>query len=56
MLSNLTVAFLASLGFGAWIFSKVQRQTGGNTSNSLVVAGGSGVLLFLLVVTALSFL
>lgn len=54
MFSNVTIAFLAAIGFAAWLFSKIQRQTGGNTTNSLVVAGGAGLVLFLIVVTILA--
>jgi flagellar biogenesis protein FliO len=53
MFSNTLIAFLASIGFAAWVYSKVQRSTGGNTSNSLLVAGGSGLLLFLFLVIVL---
>lgn len=56
MFSNVMIGFLAGIGFAAWVFSKVQRQTGGNTSNSLLVAGGSGLVLFLLVVTVMAFI
>lgn len=54
MFSNMMIGFLAAIGFAAWVFSKMQRQTGGNTSNSLVVAGGAGLVLFLLVVTVMA--
>lgn len=55
MFSNAMIGFLAAIGFAAWVFSKMQRQTGGNTTNSLIVAGGSGLVLFLLVVTIMAF-
>ena len=54
MFSNMMIGFLAGIGFAAWVFAKMQRQTGGNTSNSLVVAGGAGLVLFLLVVTLMA--
>lgn len=47
------IAFLAAVGFAGWVYAKMQRQTGGNTSNSIVVAGGAGLVLFLVVVTLL---
>jgi len=50
------IGFFAGVGFAAWVYSKVQRQTGGNTSNSLIVAAGSGFILFLIVVVALHYL
>ncbi len=54
MFSNMMIGFLAGIGFAAWVFSKMQRQTGGNTSNSLVVAGGAGLVIFLLIVTVMA--
>lgn len=55
MFSNIMIAFLAGIGFAAWVYAKVQRQTGGNTSNSLVVAGGAGLVLFLALLVFLQF-
>ncbi|HTE21481.1 MAG TPA: hypothetical protein VK674_00380 [Candidatus Limnocylindria bacterium] len=49
------IGFLAAVGFAGWVYAKMQRQTGGNTSNSVVVAGGAGLVLFLLIVTVLGF-
>lgn len=45
MSSNLIIALLAGIGSAGWIYSKIQRSTGGNTSNSLIVAGSSGAAL-----------
>jgi hypothetical protein len=53
MLSNVTVGLLAGLGFGAWVYSKIMKQSGGNTQNSLIVAGAAALGAFLLVVTLL---
>ena len=47
------IGFLAAVGFSGWVYAKMQRQTGGNTSNSLLVAGGAGLVLFLVVITLL---
>jgi len=55
MFSNVMIGFLAAVGFAGWVYAKMQRQTGGNTSNSVVVAGGAGLVLFLLIVTVLGF-
>jgi hypothetical protein len=49
MFGNAMIGFLAGAGFGGWVFAKMQRRTGGNTANSAVVAGGAGLVLFLLV-------
>ena len=43
------VAFLAAAGGGTWVYSRMYRQTGGNTTNALVVAGGVGLVIFLIV-------
>lgn len=53
-MSNVMIAFLAAVGFAGWVYAKVQRTTGGNTSNSLVVAAGSGLVVFLLFLLILS--
>ena len=39
MFSNITVALIFGLGFGAWVYGKTQRRTGNNTQTSLLVAG-----------------
>jgi len=43
MFSNLTIGLLVGAGFGAWIYSKVIRSTGGNAKNAIVVAAIAGV-------------
>lgn len=53
-MTNVVIAFLAALSAGAWVFSKVQRSTGGNTQNSIIVAAIAGGAAFLLSVTLLS--
>jgi hypothetical protein len=52
-MSDVVIAFLFSLGAGAWIYSKMYRSTGGLTQNALVVAGGAALLLFLAALTFL---
>lgn len=52
-MSDTLIAFLAALGAGAWVYSKMYRSTGGNTKNALVAAGGAGLLLFLAALTIL---
>lgn len=46
-MSNVMIAFVGMLGFAGWVYSKIQRKTGGNTSNSLIVAGCSGLVFFI---------
>lgn len=55
MFSNVMIAFLAAIGLAGWVYAKVQRSTGGNTANSLVVAGGSGLVLFIFLLIVLEF-
>jgi hypothetical protein len=54
MFSNVMIGVIFSIALGAWVYSKVQRQTGGNTQNSLIMAGVAGFIGFLVVVTLLS--
>lgn len=54
MLSNFMVGLFAALGGGAWVYAKMQRSTGGNTSNSLIIAGGAALIIFLAMVTFLA--
>lgn len=53
MFSNLTIGFLVAVSAGTWVYSKMQRQTGGNTQNSLIVAGFAALGAFLVIVTVL---
>ena len=55
MFSNVMVGFLMGVGAGAWVYNKMQRQTGGNTQNSLIVAGFAALGAFLVIVTILQF-
>ncbi|MDB5186014.1 MAG: hypothetical protein JWL85_537 [Candidatus Saccharibacteria bacterium] len=54
MFSSVAIGLLMSAGLSAWVYSKMQRQTGGNTQSALTVAAGAGVLAFLFVITFLS--
>ena len=56
MFTNFTIGILLGLGVGAWVYSKVQRKSGGNTTNSTIVAGIATAIAFLLAVTLLSFI
>lgn len=46
-MSTFFIAFILSIGFSGWVFSKMQRTTGGNTQTSLLIAGASFVIAFL---------
>jgi hypothetical protein len=56
MFSNVTIGIFFGLGVAAWVYSKVQRRTGGNTQSSLIVSGLVGLLAFLFIVTVLGLL
>jgi len=53
MFSNLTIGILMGLGFGAWVYSKIYRSSGGNTKNALIVAACAGVAAMVVVATLL---
>ncbi len=55
-MSNTIVALLLGIGLGAWVYSKVQRKTGGNTQSALIVAGASGATAFVLMWIVLGFI
>lgn len=46
-MSNAFIALVIGLAFGGWVYSKVQRTTGGNTQSSLTVAAIAGVFGFI---------
>lgn len=54
MFSNITVALIFGLGFGAWVYGKTQRRTGNNTQSSLLVAGLCALAGFIVIFTLLS--
>jgi len=52
-MGNGLTAFLISIGISAWIFNKIYKTTGGDTSRSLSAAAVAGVLIFLISLTIL---
>ena len=55
-MSDALIAFLFGLGFGAWIYSKVYRSTGGNSKNAVVVGAGTGLVAGILIFVILGFI
>lgn len=55
-MSNFLIAFLFGIGAATWIYSKIYNRTGGNNTSALTTAGLGGFLLFLLMLTILSFI
>lgn len=53
-MGNGLIAFLLGTGVAAWVYSKAMRQTGNNTQTSLIAAGGTGLVAFLLMLLVLS--
>jgi hypothetical protein len=53
---NFLVGFLVGISVGTWVFSRLMRNTGGNTKSALIVAGfagGGAFLVFFLLARAL---
>ena len=48
MFGNTTISLIFSLGFAGWVYAKVQKQTGGNTTTSLIAAAGAALVAFLI--------
>ncbi len=55
-MSTLMIALLLALGGGTWVYTKIQRSTGGNTQTSLLMGGIAGFILFLFTIIVFSFL
>lgn len=47
-MSNGLIAFFVAVSVTVWVYTKISRKTGGNTQNSLVVAGAAGLFTFLI--------
>lgn len=56
MFSNFTIGLIAGLGFAGWVYSKVMRSSGGNTQNSLIVAGAAGIGAMIVITSLLGFI
>jgi p-aminobenzoyl-glutamate transporter AbgT len=55
-MGNGVIAFLAGIAAVAWIYNKMLRKTGNNKQSSAVIAGVSGVLIFILIFIVLGFI
>lgn len=53
-MSSIIVALLASVGIATWLYTKFMRRSGGNTKNSLLVAGLLGLIIFFIVWSVMS--
>jgi uncharacterized membrane protein YdjX (TVP38/TMEM64 family) len=45
-MSGALIALLVAVSASVWIYSKLMRNTGGNTQSAATAAGISGVLIF----------
>lgn len=43
---NLLVSIFAAVGVAGWVYSKVNRSSGGNLQSSAIVAGFAGLAAF----------
>ncbi len=50
------VGIMLAAGVGAWVYSKINRSTGGNMTSSLIVAAIAGIFAFVAIVMLLNFL
>jgi hypothetical protein len=55
-MSNVFIGILLAVGVGGWVYAKTQKSTGGNTQNSLIVAGIAAFFAFVVALTILSFI
>jgi len=55
-MSDFVIAFFVAIAGGTWLYNRLMRHTGNNTKNSLVAAGASAVLLFILMIIILEIL
>lgn len=51
MLSGTLIGLFAGLAAAAWVYSYMQRKTGGNTQNASIAAGLAGGAVFILFLT-----
>lgn len=50
-MSPFLVSFMFGIGVGAWVYNKVQKRNGGQSQQSLVVAGGAALAAFIVFLT-----
>lgn len=51
MLSGTVIGIFAGLAAAAWIYSYMDRKTGGNTKTAGITAGAAGFAVFIVVMT-----
>lgn len=48
-MGNGLIGFLVAVSAFVWVYTKMDRKTGGNVQSALVVAGAAGIFAFMLV-------
>lgn len=51
LMSNFVVALIFAVGVGAWVYSKVIRRAGGNTTTSIVASVVVAIVVFIVAFT-----
>ena len=52
-MGNGMIALFLAAGVSAWVYNKINRTSGGNTANSLTVAGVAGLFAFVIMLIVL---
>jgi hypothetical protein len=55
-MSNLLIAFLATIGASAYIYTKFQRHTGNNTKQAIIGTSLLAVFIFIFLIFILSYI
>ena len=55
MFSDLVIAIFIGLGIGTWVFTKVQRSSGGNTKSSATAGAVAGVFSIVILTIVIQF-
>lgn len=55
-MSNIIIALFLALGFSGWVYSRLQKKTGGQAKTSLIGTAVSGLAVFLVAWSLLGFI
>jgi hypothetical protein len=55
-MSNFLIAFICGISALAWTYNRFMKTTGNNTKNAITGAAVAGILVFLTVFVAISFI
>ena len=54
MFTGPMIGLLVALSVATWVYTKTMRSSGGNTKNSLVVAGVAGLFAFFIILAVIA--